>query len=72
MNSQMQPEISHSREEEEPEAKARWFQSLTLPERMELLCSYTDLILLNNPSIADSKDDQPATRRIRVISKTQG
>ena len=28
--------ISHNRKEESIEAKARWFQSLTLEERMEL------------------------------------
>lgn len=71
MDNHLQPGISHTREEEEPEAKARWFQSLSLSERMELLCSFTDLILLNNPSIADSKDDQQTSRRIPVVSKTQ-
>ena len=32
-----QPKISHDRGEETPEAKARWFQSLPLEERMRLL-----------------------------------
>jgi len=71
MNEDLQIEISHSWQEEEPEAKARWFQSLTLAERMEMLCSFTDLILTNNPTIADTKDDQSASRRIRVVSKAQ-
>jgi len=35
MNEDLQIETSHSWQEEEPEAKARWFQSLTLAERME-------------------------------------
>lgn len=71
MNNHLEPGISHSWKEEEPEAKARWFQSLTISERMEMLCNFTDLILLNNPSVADSKDDQPTSRRIRVVPKTQ-
>ncbi|MGH9769380.1 MAG: hypothetical protein ACREAB_18300 [Blastocatellia bacterium] len=61
--------ISHNREEETPEAKARWFQSLSLAERMEMLCFFTDLILENNPGIVDARDAQPTTRRIRFLSK---
>ena len=74
MNEDLRTGISHSWQEEEPEAKARWFQSLTLAERMEMLCSLTDLIFANNPTIADTKDDQDdqfASRRIRVVSNTQ-
>ena len=36
--------ISHDYQEETIEAKARWFQALSLAERMELLCLFTDLI----------------------------
>jgi len=61
--------ISHNRQEETPEAKARWFQSLSLSERMDLLCFYTDLILANNPKIVEQKNAQPTSRRIRILSK---
>ena len=44
-------EIPQTWHEEEAEAKARWFQSLTLSERMDMLCSFTDLILFNKPTI---------------------
>jgi hypothetical protein len=71
MNQDLQIETSHSWQEEEPEAKARWFQSLTLAERMEMLCSFTDLILANHPTIADTKDDQWASQRVRVVSREQ-
>ncbi len=64
--------ISHNMEEEVPESKARWFQSLTVSERMEIFCAYTDLILSNNPSIADLNRDQPTSRRIRILSKESG
>ena len=62
--------ISHDRSEETPEAKARWFQSLPLDERMEIFCEITDFILAVNPAIVDIKDAQPVKGRIRVISKT--
>jgi hypothetical protein len=40
------------------EAKARWFQPLSLFERMEILCTFTDLILATNPKIVEQKDAQ--------------
>ena len=61
--------VSHDRQEETLEAKARWFQSLSLSERMDLLCSFTDLILAINPKIVEQKDAQPIPGRIRVLSK---
>lgn len=67
----MELQVSHSRQEETPEAKARWFQSLPIKERMDLLCFFTDLILEHNPSVADLRDAQPTSRRIRLISKAQ-
>jgi hypothetical protein len=60
--------ISHDRQEETAEAKARWFQSLPLSERMELLCAFTDLILAVNPRIVEQRDAQPRTGRVRVLS----
>ena len=67
----MEPSISRDRHEETPEAKARWFQSLSLTERMELLCTYTDLILSKNPTIADTKDAQSTSRSIRIVSNAR-
>jgi hypothetical protein len=68
----LNPTISHTRQAESPEAKARWFQSLTLTERMELLCYFTDLILDNNPTIVEQRDAQPASKHIRIVSTTSG
>ena len=65
----MKTSISHSFSEETPESKARWFQSLTLQERMELLCAFTDMILSVNPQIKDQKDAEPVAGRIRVLSQ---
>jgi hypothetical protein len=62
--------VFHDRQQETIEAKARWFQSLPLSERMELLCTFTDLILTVNPKILEHKDAQPIEGRIRVVSRT--
>ncbi len=66
----MDKAVSHDRKEESAEAKARWFQSLPLSERMEMLCSFTDLALTANPSLQERKHAQPVTGRIQVISTT--
>ena len=59
--------ISHDRQEETWEAKARWFQSLSLEERMEYLCWITDLILENNPRAGELRDVEPVAGRVRVV-----
>lgn len=66
----MSKTVSHGRDEESIEAKTRWFRSLSLAERMELLCSFTDLALEVNPKLPDLKDAQQTNRRIRIVSKT--
>lgn len=38
--------VTHSWEEETPEAKARWFQTLSLTERMNMFYWFTDLCLV--------------------------
>jgi len=60
--------VTHDRGEETPEAKARWFQSLPLSERMEMLCLFTDLALTVNPALQERKDAQPVAGRIQVLT----
>ncbi len=64
--------ISHSWEAESIEQKARWFQSLSLEERMELFCQYTDLLLALNPEILEQKrrNAQPVEGRVLVVTQT--
>jgi hypothetical protein len=62
-------QVSHDRQEETPEAKALWFQSLSVAERIEVFCAFTDLILAVNPRIVEQKDAQPVPGRIQVLSK---
>ena len=64
----MAERISHDRSSESPEAKAAWFQSLSLEERMELLCEFTDLVLELNPGIGKRRHVHSVTGRVRVIS----
>lgn len=65
----MKGKVSHDRREESIEAKTRWFRSLTVEERMELLCEFTDLALAANPGIVHKRDDQPTTGRVQILSK---
>lgn len=60
--------VSDDRSEETPEAKARWFHSLPMSERMELLCAFTDLALAANPDLMERKAAQPFEGRTQVLS----
>ena len=61
--------ISHDWSEETIEAKARWFQSLMISERMDMLCFFTDLALAANPSLQEGRHVEPVQGRIQVLSK---
>jgi len=65
----MNGSISHDMRDEGMESKARWFQSLSLEERMDVFVAFTNLILENNPDIVNQKYVRPASDRVRVISK---
>ena len=64
----MEDRISHNWYEENIEAKARWFQSLSMSERMEHFCAFTELIISINPSIVEQRHAQLLTERIQVLS----
>ena len=66
----MNQSISHDRNDESLEAKAQWFQSLSLAERMQLLCEFTELVLENNPRVPEVGRAQSSTGRVRVLSVT--
>ncbi len=65
----MKRAVTHDLREEEIEAKVHWFKSLTLAERMDMLCSFTELALDCNPELAEKKDAQPVKGRIQVIPR---
>ena len=62
--------VSHNRDDESLEAKARWFQALSLEERMDILCELTDLVLENNLQMAEVERAQSSSGRIQVLSVT--
>jgi hypothetical protein len=59
--------ISHDWQDETPEAKARWFQSLSLSERLDVFFSLMDVMMEINPAMAESKDAQPVPGRVLVL-----
>ena len=63
----MKPSITHDRREETIEAKTLWFRSLTLAERMDILCAFTELLMLTNPKIVEQRDAQPVEGRVLVL-----
>ena len=63
-------QISHNIDDESIEAKVIWFRNLSISERMEMLCNFTDLALEINPDLSGKKDAQPTKRRVRILSKT--
>ncbi len=65
----MKKEVSFGFENETMESKARWFQSLPISERMEMLCMFTDMILENNPEIVEKRDVKSLTGRIQVLER---
>ena len=67
----MEITISHDWQQETPEAKARWFQSLSVAERMGFLCAMTDLILENNPRLLRKDHAQPASGRVCVLEEAR-
>jgi len=60
--------IHHGRSQESIEAKTRWFRSLSLDERMDIFCEFTDLALSINPGLKDRKHAQPVAGRIQILS----
>jgi hypothetical protein len=64
----MNAKVTHNRAEETIEAKTLWFRSLTLAERMEMLCAFTELLLVTNPRIVEQRDAQPVEGRVLVLT----
>lgn len=63
--------VFHGRESETLQAKARWFQSLSLEERMEYLCAVTDMVIENTPRLPERDHAEPIAGRIRVVGNSR-
>jgi len=61
--------VSHSFEEESIEAKTKWFMSLSMEERIETFCEFTDLALSINPRLGEKKIDKSTAERVQVLRK---
>jgi hypothetical protein len=59
----MSESISHNVADESIDAKAKWFRTLSIKERMNTFVTFTNLILENNPEIAKKKHVRPASDR---------
>ena len=59
--------ITHDRSLESLEEKARWFKTLSIEERLDMLSFLTDLALQRNPTLMEAKHDQSTSSRIRII-----
>ncbi|MHC4472173.1 MAG: hypothetical protein ACYTDY_04985 [Planctomycetota bacterium] len=65
----MRGTISHLYSEETVEAKARWFRSLPIEERMAILCEFTELALTLRPDLAEKRDAPSAEGRVLVLEQ---
>ena len=62
--------ISHDRGDESWEAKALWFRSLSLEDRMNVFNDLTDLILSQQPDAIRNKcHAEPVPGRIQVLAE---
>ena len=60
--------LAHWNDENE-EAKIRWFRSLTVQERMDVVCEMTQRFIENNPGVMERKncDSRPMSGTYRVL-----
>lgn len=68
----MNESVSHSFADESIDAKAKWFKSLSIEERMDVFVAFTNLILENNPDIVNQKDIKRALGNVRILAATPG
>jgi hypothetical protein len=66
----MNGSLSHDRSDELIENKTLWFRSLPLSERMEMLCSFTDLAVTLNPELQEKRHAESTSGRVQILSAT--
>ena len=64
----MNSQISHDRNDDTIEAKVKWFRALTLSQRMDMRCTFTDFALELNPQLPDKKYAQQTKGRIQILT----
>ncbi|MFW6158612.1 MAG: hypothetical protein ACOC8E_04570 [Planctomycetota bacterium] len=63
----MKNSISHDRADETPEAKARWFRSLTVTERLDVFFAFADLALGIRPDLPEKKRVRRTQGRVQIL-----
>lgn len=63
----MNPSVSHDRSEDTPEGKARWFQSLTMEQRLAIFMDAFKLTLEINPNIIKANDAGPVRKGVQIL-----
>jgi hypothetical protein len=63
----LEPMVTHSREAETLKAKAKWFQLLSLEERMQYLCDVTEMVFDRHPNIARDRHAYSTSGRIQIL-----
>ena len=66
----MRYEISHSREEETLEAKARWFQQKSVEERLRE--ALEGMVLVQKLQQFEPPDDRSTFTTVRVLERKKG
>jgi hypothetical protein len=59
--------VHHGWEHETIEAKARWFQSLSVAERMDLLFEFMEMIRSANPSLLEKRNAEQSAKGVRIL-----
>ena len=68
----MNESVSHSFADESIDAKAKWFKSLSVEERMDVFVAFTNLMLKTNPDIVNQKGLKLALRDVRRAAAKDG
>ena len=68
----MNESVSQSFDDESIEAKAKWFKSLSVEERMDVFVAFTNLMLEINPDIVNQKGIRLALRDVRTPAAKPG
>ncbi len=63
----MNATVTHDRAEETIEAKPLWFRSLNLSAHVDMLCAFTELLLMANSAIVEQKNAEPIEGRVLVL-----
>ncbi len=69
MNESEIKRISHDLADENFEEKVKWFQSLTVEERLDVFFEYVDLIMEINPNIVKERYAEQFERTVHVLEK---